>query len=115
MCASCHGLNSKDQLDQTHPTNTPSALVALLQFWKNQQAGVPSAPANFGAAAATTTTVQLSWTASAGATPATQYEIARASAGSPFATIQPRRRGFTDTSPRGSLRLPGASGPTRPR
>jgi hypothetical protein len=88
VCASCHGLNSKDQLDQTHPTNTPSALVALLQFWKSQQAGVPSAPANFGAAAVTTTTVQLSWTASAGATPATQYEIARASAGNPFATIQ---------------------------
>jgi hypothetical protein len=88
VCASCHGLNSKDQLDQTHPTNTPSALVALLQFWKNQQAGVPSAPANFSATAATTTTVQLSWTASAGATASTQYEIARASAGNPFATIQ---------------------------
>ena len=87
VCASCHGLNSKDQLEQGHPTNTPSALVALLQFWKGQQANVPSAPSNFSATAATPTTVNLSWTASVGATPATQYEIARASAGSLFTTI----------------------------
>jgi hypothetical protein len=88
VCGSCHGVNTKNQLNQPAPTNTPSALTALLQFWKNQQATVPSAPANFTATRAGTTTVNLAWTASAGATPTTQYEVARASAGSPFATVQ---------------------------
>ncbi|HEV7923226.1 MAG TPA: hypothetical protein VGR02_20785 [Thermoanaerobaculia bacterium] len=88
VCASCHGINSKNQLNQAPPTNTPSALTALLQFWKLQQASVPSAPASFSAAATTTTNVNLSWTASVGATANTQYEVARASAGSPFATVR---------------------------
>lgn len=87
VCGSCHGINTKNQLNQAPPANTPSALTALLQFWKAGQAAVPPAPTNFSAIAATVTTVNLSWTASAGAPPATQYEIARASAGSPFATI----------------------------
>jgi hypothetical protein len=88
VCASCHGINTKNQLNQTPPTNTPSALTALLQFWKTQQAAVPSAPANFTATATTTTSVSLAWTASVGATASTQYEVARASAGVPFAAIQ---------------------------
>jgi hypothetical protein len=67
--------------------NTPSALTALLQFWKGTQAGAPNAPTNFNAVATSPTTIALTWTASAGATPTTQYEIARASAGSAFATI----------------------------
>jgi hypothetical protein len=85
VCGSCHGANSKTQLDQAPPTNTPAALTALLQFWKGLQAGAPATPANFTATGASTTSVQLSWTASAGAS---QYEIFRASAGSPFAKIQ---------------------------
>jgi hypothetical protein len=87
VCGSCHGINTKNQVNQAPPTNTPSALTALLQFWKGQQAGVPSAPANVNAVASSLTNVNLSWTASVGATGTTQYEIARASAGSPFATI----------------------------
>jgi Hydrazine synthase alpha subunit middle domain len=87
VCASCHGINSKSQLNQDPPVNTPSALTALLQFWKGQQATVPAAPANLNAVASTPTNVNLTWTASTGATPSTQYEISRASAGSPFATI----------------------------
>lgn len=103
VCASCHGINTKSQLNQNPPTNTPSALTALLQFWKGKQATVPAAPANFNATAATTTTINLSWTASVGATPSTQYEIARASAGSPFATLQTiATTNFTDTVPAGS-------------
>lgn len=84
VCGSCHGVNTKNQLDQPAPTNTPSALTALLQFWKTKQALLPSRPASFTATATTATSVTLSWTASAGAT---QYEIARASATSPFVNI----------------------------
>ena len=85
VCGSCHGVNTKTQLNQDAPVNTPSALTALLQFWKGLQAGVPAAPTNLSATATTTASVQLSWTASAGATPTTQYEVWRASAASPFA------------------------------
>jgi hypothetical protein len=88
VCASCHGINSKNQLNQNPPVNTPAALTALLQFWKGQQAAVPAAPAGFTATATSTTNVNLSWTASVGATANTQYQIARASAGSPFVTIK---------------------------
>ncbi|HYI11130.1 MAG TPA: hypothetical protein VEK57_18885 [Thermoanaerobaculia bacterium] len=87
VCASCHGVNTKNQLNQNPPVNTPSALTALLQFWKGQQSGVPQAPANFNATAASATSINLSWTASVGATPGTQYEVARAIAGSPFTLL----------------------------
>ncbi|MES2947776.1 MAG: hypothetical protein V4858_04460 [Pseudomonadota bacterium] len=33
-CASCHGLNTKDQAGQGVPTNKPEALRSLLQHWK---------------------------------------------------------------------------------
>lgn len=36
-CASCHGLNSKDQAGQPTPTNKPEALRALLRHWKQLQ------------------------------------------------------------------------------
>jgi hypothetical protein len=84
VCGSCHGVNTKNQLNQNAPTNTPSALTALLQFWKSKQATLPSAPANFTATASSTSSVALTWTASAGAA---QYEIARASATTPFSVI----------------------------
>ncbi|HET7435702.1 MAG TPA: hypothetical protein VFN10_13420 [Thermoanaerobaculia bacterium] len=88
VCGSCHGANTKTQVDQDAPTNTPSALTALLQAWKSTQAGAPSAPANFTATATSTTSINLTWSASAGAGAGTQYEIARASAGGSFVTIQ---------------------------
>ncbi len=34
VCASCHGLNSKDQAGQVSPVNKPDALRGLLQYWK---------------------------------------------------------------------------------
>ena len=34
-CASCHGLNTTDQANQPVPTNTPLALVSLLNYWKS--------------------------------------------------------------------------------
>ena len=33
-CASCHGLNDRDQLGQFEPTNVPLALIDLLDHWK---------------------------------------------------------------------------------
>jgi hypothetical protein len=84
VCGSCHGVNTKNQLNQNAPTNTPAALTALLQFWKGKQATLPAPPANFTATATSTTSVQLSWNASAGAS---FYEIARASATTPFTVI----------------------------
>jgi hypothetical protein len=33
-CASCHGLNSKDQANAPKPTNPPEALRDFLRFWK---------------------------------------------------------------------------------
>jgi hypothetical protein len=86
-CGSCHGANFKTQMNQDPPTNTPAALVSLLQFWKSKQALLPSPPANFTATATSATSISLSWTASVGATPTTQYEIARSTGGSAFATI----------------------------
>lgn len=37
VCASCHGINDKDQKGQVgEPQNMPSALVNLLNWWKNK-------------------------------------------------------------------------------
>ncbi|MDB6025003.1 MAG: hypothetical protein JWM68_1226 [Verrucomicrobiales bacterium] len=33
-CASCHGVNTADQANHPAPTNTPSALISLLNYWK---------------------------------------------------------------------------------
>lgn len=98
VCGSCHGVNTKNQLNQNAPTNTPTALTALLQFWKTKQASVPKAPAGFTATATSATNVNLTWTASLGATGTTQYEIARASATSPFVVIHTTAStSFSDT------------------
>jgi hypothetical protein len=103
VCGSCHGANSKTQMNQDPPTNTPSALTALLQFWKSAQSGVPAAPANLVATATTATSINLTWSASAGATANTQYQIARASAGSPFVTIHTTSAtNFVDTATAGN-------------
>jgi len=34
VCASCHGVNDKDQSDKPAPTNEPEALRDLLKLWK---------------------------------------------------------------------------------
>jgi len=33
-CTSCHGINSASQANQPTPTNTPLALINLLNYWK---------------------------------------------------------------------------------
>ncbi len=39
VCASCHGLNSVDQVGGNEPVNPPEALRELLQYWKFQTSG----------------------------------------------------------------------------
>jgi hypothetical protein len=41
VCASCHGVNQTDQSGQGVPTNTPQALTALLQSWKQLASAAP--------------------------------------------------------------------------
>lgn len=86
-CGSCHGANFKTQMNEDPPTNTPAALVGLLQFWKSRQEALPSPPENVIATATSATSIQLSWAAPDDASGTTQYEIARAGAGSPFTVI----------------------------
>jgi hypothetical protein len=42
VCASCHGINQADQSGQGVPTNTPQALTALLQSWKQLAGTAPA-------------------------------------------------------------------------
>jgi hypothetical protein len=37
-CTSCHGINEETQADGPVPTNTPLALVQLLNYWKTNNA-----------------------------------------------------------------------------
>ncbi len=37
VCASCHGVNTLDQVGRTPPTNPPQALLNLLNSWKDWQ------------------------------------------------------------------------------
>src|SRR4051812_20698392 len=41
-CANCHGINSKDQLGRSSPTNAPLALTKLLQLWRTNAASAYS-------------------------------------------------------------------------
>jgi hypothetical protein len=41
-CTSCHGINQNSQANTTVPTNTPMALIQLLQHWKTQMSVVAS-------------------------------------------------------------------------
>ncbi|MFA5834523.1 MAG: T9SS type A sorting domain-containing protein [Bacteroidota bacterium] len=41
-CASCHGLNAKDQAGLPKPQNKPEALRALLKHWKSTALSVPA-------------------------------------------------------------------------
>lgn len=38
-CDSCHGVNTKNQAGKSAPQNTPAALIALLEHWKQRDAG----------------------------------------------------------------------------
>ena len=44
MCTSCHGLNTKDQANQSRPINSPQALLTLLQAWKTKYGNDPVTP-----------------------------------------------------------------------
>ena len=40
VCASCHGVNQKDQAGHTLPLNRSQAFEQLLRLWKLQQSGM---------------------------------------------------------------------------
>ena len=42
-CPACHGLSERDQAGNLAATNAPQALLTLLQQWKSQQTGQPTA------------------------------------------------------------------------
>ncbi len=47
-CTSCHGINVEDQADVPAPTNTPLALVVLLNYWKTNVTVQPTVVTNQG-------------------------------------------------------------------
>jgi hypothetical protein len=54
-CTSCHGINVDDQVHQPAPTNTPEALITLLNYWKTKVSIQPAIVTNQGAAYAQVT------------------------------------------------------------
>ena len=56
-CTSCHGINEETQANGPVPTNTPLALISLLNFWKTNTALTPAVTA-----AANTNYFQISFT-----------------------------------------------------
>jgi hypothetical protein len=48
-CTSCHGINLDDQAGVPAPTNTPQALITLLNYWKNRVTIQPAIVTNQGA------------------------------------------------------------------
>ena len=48
-CTSCHGINEKDQAGHPTPTNTPVALIQLLNYWKTNATVRTGVVANSGA------------------------------------------------------------------
>jgi hypothetical protein len=47
-CTSCHGINEETQADTPVPTNTPLALIQLLNYWKTNAALQPGVITNQG-------------------------------------------------------------------
>ena len=47
-CASCHGINTVDQANHAPPTNSPLALVRLLNYWKTNVLTQPAVAGNQG-------------------------------------------------------------------
>ncbi len=67
-CTSCHGVNSRDQLNRPEPQNKPEALAELMRFYRNQTPGL-GAPTNLQVPSVVGNTVSLQWVAGAGAAP----------------------------------------------
>jgi hypothetical protein len=47
-CTSCHGINEETQANGPMPTNTPLALIKLLNYWKTNAVLVPAVAAGQG-------------------------------------------------------------------
>ena len=66
-CTSCHGVNTRDQLNRPEPQNKPEALAELMRFYRTQGSGM-GAPTNLQVQSVSGNTVTLQWTAAAAAT-----------------------------------------------
>lgn len=67
-CTSCHGINTKDQLNRPEPQNKPEALAELMRFYRNQSTTGLGAPTNLQVQSVSGNTVTLQWAAATGAT-----------------------------------------------
>ncbi|MEZ5292808.1 MAG: hypothetical protein R2745_17130 [Vicinamibacterales bacterium] len=117
-CTSCHGVNTKDQLNRPEPQNKPEALAELMRFYRNQAPAL-GAPINLHVQSVVGSTVTLQWAAGTGT--ATNYLIEGGT--TPGATLGQIPTGSTNTtfsfpSPSGVLYLRvkalGANGSTSP-
>ena len=72
-CTSCHGVNSRDQVNRPEPQNKPEALAELMRFYRTQAPGM-GAPTNLQVQSVDGNTVSLQWAAAAGAAP-TDYLV----------------------------------------
>jgi hypothetical protein len=71
VCASCHGVNDKDQAGNVTVTNAPQALLQVLQTWKQNNGSYPTAtPTKTGTP---TQTATATTTAIATATPTATF------------------------------------------
>jgi hypothetical protein len=73
-CTSCHGLNTRDQVNRGVPQNKPQALVDLMRFYRSS-IGRLGTPANLRATSIVGSTVALEWTAGNGLDAPTGYVI----------------------------------------
>jgi hypothetical protein len=99
-CTSCHGVNTKDQLNRAEPQNKPEALAELMRFYRTQ-APVIAAPTNLQVTSVAGNTVTLQWSAGTGDAPtgylveggltpgATAGQVATGSTGTTFSLPLP--------------------------
>ena len=92
-CTSCHGVNTKDQLNRPEPQNKPEALAELMRFYRTQTPGT-GAPSNLQVQSVAGNTVTLQWVA--GRRGATNYLLEGGT--TPGATVGQMPTGSTATT-----------------
>jgi hypothetical protein len=73
-CASCHGLNTRDQMNRPAPQNKPEALAELMRFYRASAPGL-GAPTGLQVRSINGNTVTLDWAAGVGQTAPTGYVV----------------------------------------
>lgn len=85
VCTSCHGVNDKDQAGNSSATNSPQALLLVLQYWKSQNGNSTPTPTT---TASPTPTMTRTATATNTATPTLTVALTRTSTPTPSVTPQ---------------------------